>query len=164
MPSFETLNELIKGFVEYENYDLQEYIGVCLVRLAKRIDKTEWIIKEGVEGVKKQTLVGKRNWGVWLYKLVEKYGNTLESVKQEYIWLQKIFFKFLFDRKSEMQDISSKALSLLYKQGTKETKDHLVENLSKAFAGETVEDAEMGEKDEDQEDFMKHIAAKRNNF
>ena len=81
MPSFETLNELIKGFVEYENYDLQEYIGVCLVRLAKRIDKTEWIIKEGVEGVKKQTLVGKRNWGVWLYKLVEKYGNTLESVK-----------------------------------------------------------------------------------
>ena len=53
-----------------------------------------------------------------------------------------------------MQDISSKALSLLYKQGTKETKDHLVENLSKAFAGETVEDAEMGEKDEDQELYL----------
>ena len=58
--------------------------------------------------------------------------------------------KFLFDRKAYMQDLSSKALSKIYHQGTPEARTQLVESLSKTLSGEKSA-TEHQEKDENQE-------------
>ena len=61
--------------------------------------------------------------------------------------LQRVFLKFLFDRKAYMQDLSSKALSKIYHLGEPEVRTQLVEALSKTLAGEKSA-VENQEKDE----------------
>jgi hypothetical protein len=53
-----------------------------------------------------------------------------------FLEIQKVFLKFLFDRKAYMQDLSSRALSKIYHQGTPEARVILVEALSRTLAGE----------------------------
>jgi hypothetical protein len=50
--------------------------------------------------------------------------------------IQRVFLKFLFDRKAYMQDLSSKALSKIYHLGTPEVRTQLVDALSKTLSGE----------------------------
>jgi hypothetical protein len=53
-----------------------------------------------------------------------------------FIDIQRVFLKFLFDRKAYMQDLSSKALSKIYHLGTPEVRTQLVDALSKTLSGE----------------------------
>lgn len=71
-------------------------------------------------------------------------------VQDRFMTLQKVFIKFLFDRKAYMQDISSKALSKIYHLGTPEVKTLLVDSLSKTLSGEKSTQ-ELQEKDENNE-------------
>ena len=64
--------------------------------------------------------------------------------------IQRVFLKFLFDRKSYMQDLSSKALSKIYHLGAPEVRAQLVDALSKTLSGEKSA-TEHQEKDENQE-------------
>lgn len=53
-----------------------------------------------------------------------------------FLEIQRVFLKFLFDRKAYMQDLSSKALSKIYHLGTPEVRTQLVDALSKTLSGE----------------------------
>lgn len=46
--------------------------------------------------------------------------------------------RFLFDRRSSIQDLASKGLSLIYKMGDVSQRETLVEDLSNAFSGKQV--------------------------
>lgn len=59
--------------------------------------------------------------------------------------------KFLFDRKPQMQDLSSKALSKIYHLGTPEVRTLLVDALSKTLSGEKSAATDLQEKDENVE-------------
>lgn len=67
-----------------------------------------------------------------------------------FIDIQRVFLKFLFDRKAFMQDLSSKALSKIYNLGTPEVRTQLVDALSMTLSGEKTT-SEHQEKDENNE-------------
>ena len=64
--------------------------------------------------------------------------------------------KYIFDKKPALCDISSKALTLIYKTGDKSVKNSLVQSLSTTLTGDEKSQKEIGgetneDKDEDRE-------------
>ena len=58
-----------------------------------------------------------------------------QDVKDRLLPLQKIFLKFLFDKRSSMSDLASKSLTAVYNMGDEDTRRKLVESLSATFTG-----------------------------
>lgn len=87
--------------------------------------------KEGIE------LNIKRNYVIYLHQIVSIEGEHNADIKARLLALQKIFLKFLFDRRSSMQDIASKSLSIVYNLGDEDTRRKLVDSLSGTFTGQT---------------------------
>jgi hypothetical protein len=54
--------------------------------------------------------------------MVKLYGEKQPEVQAYFLELQKVFFKFLFDMKPLMQDLSSSCLTLIYKLGSEDVK------------------------------------------
>jgi hypothetical protein len=73
-------------------------------------------------------LAVKRNSVVYLSEILKKQGNN-EEVQNRLIDIQKVFQRFLFDRRGSMQDLASKALPQIYLLGSEEVKKQLMENL-----------------------------------
>lgn len=96
------------------------------------VAKTEEMIKYTSEP--KVDLTSKRSAVIVLYQIVSKTHD--EQIKEKYLGLQRVFMRFLFDRRGFMQDLASKALSLIYNNGDETIRKKLVESLSAAFAGE----------------------------
>jgi len=79
----------------------------------------------------------KRNFVVYLHHILTEQGQQNEEVKSRLLPLQKIFLRFLFDRRSSMQDLASKSLSIVYNMGDEQTRKRLVDSLSSSFTGKT---------------------------
>lgn len=130
---------LLGSMAEVDNADLQEPVGKALAKIqfySSQITPYCQALLNKVftrEGV---SLNVKRNSAIYLYQVVELYGEREKEVQDLFLDIQKVFMKFLFDRKAYMQDLSSKALSKIYHQGTPEARTQLVEALSKTLSGE----------------------------
>ncbi|CDW80673.1 proteasome-associated protein ecm29 homolog [Stylonychia lemnae] len=96
------------------------------------------------------TLIYKRNCTTFLYQVIELYGQKSKAIQERFLTYQRVFIKFLFDRKTSMQDLSSKALSKIYNLGNSDVRVRLVESLSKTLSGEKTIN-EHQEKDENNE-------------
>ena len=77
----------------------------------------------------------KRNYVIYLHSILTEKGETETEIKERLISLQKIFLKFLFDKRASMQDLASKSLSIIYNLGDEDTRKRLVESLSNTFTG-----------------------------
>ena len=107
----------------------------------------------------------KRNFVVYLHEIVSVEGEKNEVVKSRLLTLQKIFLKFLFDKRASMQDLASKSLSAVYNLGDEETRSILVDSLSSAFTGETEYNASASVKEELEEVKGEELTAEfRDNF
>lgn len=62
------------------------------------------------------TLGSKRVCILYLYEVMHLYGH-LNFIRERFVEIQKIFLKYIFDMKPLVQEISSKALTHIYKQG-----------------------------------------------
>jgi len=60
--------------------------------------------------------------------------------------------KYIFDKKAAIQDISSKALTLIYQIGDAEVKESLVQSLSLTLTGDEKSQRSRGEANEDKEE------------
>ena len=75
-------------------------------------------------------------------------------IQESFVDLQKTFLKHIFDIKQAIQDISSRALTLLYKLGTAEVKESLVQASSKTLTGDYNSMTHVGaEKNEDKYEY-----------
>ena len=79
----------------------------------------------------------KRNYVTYLHHILTEQGEKNEEVKARLLPLQKIFLRFLFDRRASMQDLASKSLSLIYNLGDEATRTKLVDALSGTFTGQS---------------------------
>lgn len=93
--------------IDYENNEIQEFIGKMLTKLNLNIG--EEVFQKFLETLlqsillkKDETLPIKRNSAIYLYKIVEYYGKSKAIVQERFIDIQKVFMKFLFDRKPYM--------------------------------------------------------------
>ena len=66
--------------------------------------------------------------------------------------IQKVFLKYIFDNKPAIQDISSRALTMIYKAGSAEVKESLVQSLSSTLAGDEKSQQIGGETNDDKEE------------
>lgn len=66
--------------------------------------------------------------------------------------MQNIFLKYIFDKKAAIQDISSKALTLIYQIGDSEVKESLVQSLSATLTGDEKSRTVGGESNDDKEE------------
>ena len=73
---------------------------------------------------------------IYLNEALQLYGKTEEFMKEKFVEMQKMFLKYIFDKKPAIQDISSKALTLIYQIGSPEVKESLVQSLSQRLAGD----------------------------
>ena len=101
--------------------------------LTHNLDKLIELVTNG-DGLE---LAVKRNYVTYLHHVLLEQGETNEEVKARLLPLQKIFLKFLFDRRASMQDLASKSLSTIYNLGDDETRQRLVDALSSTFTGKT---------------------------
>ena len=131
---------LLEKLIDYDQVDFQHVLGSCLTslwvtrgKLAEQIDTILGIVEKGA-GLE---LNVKRNYVVYLHQIITIEGETNTAIKERLIKLQKIFLKFLFDRRSSMQDLASKSLTIVYNLGDEDTKRNLVEALSNTFSGQT---------------------------
>jgi len=99
------------------------------------------------------SLIRKRNCAIYLFEATNHFGKREAAVSDRFLALQQVFFKFLFDRKPIMQDISSRALTLIYQNGSESVKGDLVDALSKTLSGEKSA-SDVEEKDESNELFF----------
>lgn len=130
---------LLSTMVEVDNADLQEPVGKTLAKVqfySGQITPYSQGLLAKVFTPEGVSLNVKRNSAIYLYQVVELYGEREREVQDMFLAIQKVFMKFLFDRKAYMQDLSSKALSKIYHQGTPEARKQLVEALSKTLSGE----------------------------
>lgn len=73
---------------------------------------------------------------IYLYEIVNRYAEDSSEMREKYfVEMQQVFMKYLFDRRSFMQDLASKGLSMVYKLGNEEQRALLVTSLSEAFSG-----------------------------
>lgn len=97
-------------------------------------------------------LTSRRSCVIYLNELLQLFGAKESFIQESFVDLQKTFLKHIFDKKPAIQDISSRALTLIYKLGTAEVKESLVQALSKTLTGDEKSGAEQNEdKDEDRE-------------
>lgn len=45
------------------------------------------------------------------------FAASVSEIRDDFVDIQQVFMRFLFDRRSQMQDLASKGLSLVYKLG-----------------------------------------------
>lgn len=101
-------------------------------------------------------LTSRRSCVIYLNELLQLYGAKESFIQESFVDLQKTFLKHIFDKKPAIQDISSRALTLIYKLGTAEVKESLVQALSKTLTGDEKSATHVGaeqneDKDEDRE-------------
>lgn len=132
--------ELLDKLKDYDHVDFQHVLGAALTslwvtagKLASQCDQLLSQVDQG-EGLE---LNVKRNFVVYLHQIILLEGERNDDIKARLLPLQKIFLKFLFDRRSSMQDLASKSLTIVYNLGDDETKRNLVESLSATFTGQT---------------------------
>jgi len=66
----------------------------------------------------KLELNSKRNVVVYIYEVVKGFAASSSEMRETYfVDIQQVFMRYLFDRRSFMQDLASKGLSLIYKLG-----------------------------------------------
>lgn len=82
------------------------------------------------------TLNSRRNCVIYLNEILQAYGKNEALIQDRFVEIQKIFLKYIFDKKPAIQDISSKALTLIYKTGSAEIKESLVQSLSSTLTGD----------------------------
>jgi len=151
-----TLRSVTEDMKDYENTDVQEKVGRFLTKgtFSCREEEFKSFIEEQIQlAFGPVSLPVKRNSAIYMSQLVQYFGKTQEIVKDRFLDLQKVFLKFLFDRKPYMQDISSKGLSLIYELGSESVRAKLVDSLSQTLSGEKSA-TEHHEKDENQEIFL----------
>jgi proteasome component ECM29 len=139
--------------LDVDNPDLQEPLGTALAKIHKYANNLkDHAIKclERVFSREGQTLNTKRNSAIYLYQIIHLYGEKEKEIQDMFIDIQRVFLKFLFDRKTFMQDLSSKALSKIYNLGSPDVRNQLVDNLSQTLSGEKSTQ-EHQEKDENNE-------------
>jgi hypothetical protein len=125
--------------LDIDNTDLQTPLGVALAKMHEyggQLVRHASALIERVFAREGQTLNTKRNSAIYLYEVVELYGAKKKEIQEMFLPIQKVFLKFLFDRKPFMQDLSSKALSKIYNLGTAEVRTMLVDSLSQTLSGE----------------------------
>eukprot|EP00347_Sterkiella_histriomuscorum_P023653 403333856 len=149
--------ELQSSMNQIDNVDIQDVVGKTLAKLNHYVSEenlieyceqlSQKVFQQAGEDL---TLNLKRNCAIYLYQVIDLYGKQSKAIQDRFLSYQRVFMKFLFDRKSYMQDLSSKALSKIYNLGSKEARSLLVESLSKTFSGEKSA-SEHQEKDENAE-------------
>lgn len=98
-------------------------------------------------GDKNTTLINKRASVVHLSMFI-LHSPLIKELQDELPKLQGIFFKFMFDKKDEIQEYASNVLGKLYQLGDKDIKEKLVKDLSTALSG-SQNFSELQEKEED---------------
>ncbi len=84
-------------------------------------------------------LNSKRNLIIYIYQIVKSFAASTSEIRSTYfLEIQQVFMRYLFDRRSFMQDLASKGLSLIYKLGDQSQRDMLVTSLQSAFSGSSV--------------------------
>ena len=88
---------------------LPKYVQEFLMEFIKSREKTiKW------EEEFQISLNTRRNCVIYLNEALQLYGKTEEFMKENFVEMQKMFLKYIFDKKPVIQDISSKALTLIY--------------------------------------------------
>jgi hypothetical protein len=63
-------------------------------------------------------------------------------MQEKFVQIQMLFLKYIFDMKPLVQEISSKALTFIYKIGNEQIKEALVQSLSQVL---TVDEGKMNQ-------------------
>jgi proteasome component ECM29 len=79
----------------------------------------------------------RRASGVWLFTLISNCGQ-LPDIQTRLRDCQGAFMALLSAREDIVQETASRGLSLVYEQGNKELKEHLVSDLVASFTGSTA--------------------------
>ena len=89
-------------------------------------------------------LTSRRSCVIYLNELLQLHGAKEAFIQESFVDLQKTFLKHIFDKKPAIQDISSRALTLIYKLGSAEVKESLVQALSKTLTGDEKSSTQIG--------------------
>ena len=97
--------DMYEKLKDYDQVEFQHILGQALCNLWVTADKLASNCDELVVEVNKTTgieLNVKRNFVVYLHEIVSVEGEKSEVVKSRLLTLQKIFLKFLFDKRASM--------------------------------------------------------------
>jgi hypothetical protein len=131
--------KMLKFHIEQDYHDVHIEIGQFLSKLSKSMGNLQAYVESFLINFIKSreksitwgqefeiTLNTRRNCVIYLNEALQLYGKTEDFMKERFVEMQKIFLKYIFDKKAPIQDISSKALTLIYQIGSPEVKESLV--------------------------------------
>lgn len=95
------------------------------------------------------SLTSRRNCVVYLNELLQLFGATDSFVQSKFLELQRVFLKYIFDKKATLSEIASKALTLIYRAGGEDVKESLVQSLTVTLTGEASTQQVAREANED---------------
>lgn len=123
-PRLDFISYILTQYKDYDKYDFQIEIGQVLAKLIQE-DKQEFLARfESGSLDKASTVVGRRVNMVYLAQCILRMSEV--DLSDRILRLQAVFFKYIFDKKDELQDIAQTVLNKLYTLGDQETKQTLV--------------------------------------
>lgn len=144
----EQIDDLRQQFIEYDQYQLHKAIGINASKLLKEKDLDEYFASlQDTIGSKDSTLIAKRASVVHLSMFI-LHSELIKNCQDKLLKFQSIFFKYMFDKKEEIQEYASSVLTKLYQLGDEETKKKLVKDLNRALGGKQ-NFSELQEKEDD---------------